>query len=157
LAISPVRIDVGKIRSTGSKFAWEPNYVASVRGQAKQLEEAFKQVVKGIEGATPQVIKRAMEPTYAKSQVYCPYRSGVLRQSGYLEIVAFRQQPRVEMGYARGGQPYYAVLVHENLEMSHRPPTRARWLADAVSEDWQVMQDRIKSGVRDMFEGIHAH
>jgi hypothetical protein len=144
-------LDVGKIRSKGTKFPWEPGFIQSVREQLDDLQRIMKSVVAQFEGATPEICLEALRPTFEKSKVYCPVDTGALIESGYLEIVGFRGQPRVEMGYGRGGNPYYAVIVHENLEMEHRAPTRAKWLATAVEEDLDEIKIRIEQGMREFF------
>jgi hypothetical protein len=148
MAVAPLRLDVGKIRSTGTKYAWEPGYVESIRGQMNDLQKAFASLMTQFEGATPEICYEALEPTLQKAISYCPIDTGLLRSSAYLEIAGFRGQPRVEMGFARGGVPYYAVLVHEDLEIKHRPPTQAKFLERAVNEDLPVMNDRIAAAFK---------
>jgi hypothetical protein len=135
MAIAPFRFDVGKIRSTGSKYPWEPGYVESVREQLNDLQVIFRDVVKQIGNVAPGICMQAMKPTFEKAKYYCPVDTGALVASAYLEIRPFRGQPRVEMGFARGGVPHYAVIVHENLEMKHKPPTQAKFLERALDED----------------------
>lgn len=152
MAISPFRLDVGKIRSTGSKFPWEPGYVASVRAQLDDLQKIMKSFVKQVEYTTPEICLEALRPTYEKSLGWCPVDTGDLRQSGYLEILPFRGQQRVEMGYGKHGIPFYAVIVHENLEYEHKPPTQAKWLERAVTEDLEDIQQRIVEGMQAYFK-----
>ncbi len=111
----------------------------------------YERLIGHMEMATPEILMEAMEPTFDKSQDYCPEDTGELRESGYLEITQFRKQPRVEIGYGRGGEPEYAVAVHENLEWRHKAPTRAKWLQIAVEEDAQAIQGRIIRQYTGMF------
>lgn len=108
----------------------------------------YQKVVNNLEGVTPEVLYEALEPTFAKSQVYCPKDTGKLVKSGYLEIVSFRGKPRVEMGYGKNGEPDYAAAVHENLEWRHKSPTRAKWLQAALGEDRIAIQNRIIAGLK---------
>jgi hypothetical protein len=147
MAISPFRLDVGKIRSTGAKYPWEPGYIKSIRTQLDDLQKAMKAIVASFENTTPEICMEALRPTFEKSKVYCPKDTGLLVSSAYLEIAGFRGQRRVEMGYARGGNPHYAVVVHENLEMKHKSPTRAKWLEVAVAEDLIDIMEGIAEGM----------
>jgi hypothetical protein len=154
MAIQVLRLDVGKIRATGNIYAWEPDYVEKIREQMDSLQRIIGSAYNQFETAAPQIVYNALEPTFLKARdVYCPIDKGDLRASGYLEIQPFRGQPRVEMGFARGGQPFYAVVVHENLEMPHKPPTRAKFLETAVDEDLSDISSRITEGFRKFFNG----
>lgn len=112
---------------------------ANVRRQMALIVEDYERLIHYIEDVTPEVIFDALEPTFEKSKEYCPKDTGDLVKSGYLEIV----DGRVEIGYGRGGNPSYAVTVHENLEWRHKAPTRAKWLQVALDEDEQQIQNRI--------------
>jgi hypothetical protein len=156
LAVQVLRLDVGKIRATGDVYAWEPGYIESIRAQLDDLQKIVGSVYNQFEAQAPNIVYNALEPTFLKARdVYCPVETGALRDSAYLEIQPFRGQPRVEMGFARGGDPYYAVLVHENLEMSHKPPTRAKFLETAIDEDLPDINIRIAQGFEKFFNG-HA-
>jgi hypothetical protein len=134
-SIPNVKLQIGKIRSTGDKYPWEPGYVEAIKAQCEDLKKIFTSICQQFVAVTPELLKESLRPTYEKSRVYCPKRTGDLVGSSYLEITDYRGSPRVEMGYARGGNPHYAVLVHENLNMWHRPPTQAKFLQRAVEED----------------------
>jgi hypothetical protein len=148
-----VQLQVGKIRSTGSLYAWEPGYVAAIKAQCDDLTRLFKSICDQFVEVSAPLMKNALEPTFEKSQEYCPKRTGELVRSGYLEITDFRGSPRVEMGYGRGGNPYYAVLVHENLNMYHKPPTQAKFLQRAVEEDIADIAIRIGKNYKKFMGG----
>jgi hypothetical protein len=133
--MAQVNLHIGKIRSQGRQYPWEPGYVESIRAQCKDLTNIITSIVTQFGEASEDLILEALEPTFEKAKSYTPYRTGELRGSGYLEKVGFRGRPRVEMGFARGGFPHYAVLVHEDLNMYHNPPTQAKFLQRAVEED----------------------
>lgn len=146
---TPVRMQVGKIRSTGSKHAWEPGYVDAINSQMRQLEDLVNQIVRSLGESAPLVAYNALVPTINKAtNVYCPIDTGELRASAYLEIVPNRTRPVVEIGFARGGTPVYAVIVHENLIFHHEPPTRAKFLEEAVYEDIGDIGDRLIAGMQ---------
>jgi hypothetical protein len=148
-----LKLNVGKIRSTGTKYPWEPGYVASIKGQMKSLEDIIKALVTQVGDATPEIVMKALEPTFEKAKKYCPKDTHALADSAYLENVGFRGQPRVEMGFARGGIPYYGVIVHENLEFHHQAPTQAKFLERAVNEDIPDIAIRIADGYKDFMNG----
>jgi hypothetical protein len=154
LAVQVVRLDVGKIRATGDVYAWEPGYVEKVREQMDDLQKIIGGMYEQFETQAPNIVYNALEPTFLKARdIYCPVDTGALRESAYLEIEPFRGQPRVEMGFARGGNPYYAILVHEHLEMPHRPPQRAKFLETAIDEDLPDIGARIAQGFEKFFNG----
>lgn len=148
-----IKLQIGKIRSRGTKYPWEPGYVQAINEQCKDLMALIKQVVKQFEDVTPEICKEALEPTLELAKYYCPKDTGALVESAYLEVRGFRGQPRVEIGFARGGNPYYAVVVHENLEMHHEHPTQAKFLERAVHEDLPNIEERITYAYQEFMNG----
>lgn len=149
MAYGKLQLRMGLTRVKVPQFASEPGYVQQVNAAMKALTEDLVDIFDQFEDISPDIIMEAMEPTFKKSQTYCPYRTGDLRNSGYLEVASrSRGGQRVEMGYAKGGKPRYAAQVHENLEMFHRSPTRAKWLEAAINEDTTAISDRIADGYK---------
>lgn len=134
---------MGLTRVKSPQYASEVDYVSQVNAQMQALKDDLQYIMDQFEQVTPEITLEALRPTFDKSQVYCPHKTGALRDSGYLEDVGFRGQPRIEMGYAKGGVPRYAVLVHEQVEVPHEPPTRSKFLEAAINEDYGVIIDRI--------------
>jgi hypothetical protein len=56
----------------------------------------------------------------------------------------------VEIGYAKGGDPSYAIPVHEDVEVAHEPPTSAKFLEGPINEDWGNITLRIAQGMKTM-------
>lgn len=110
----------------------------------------YRDLIDHVEQGTPAVLLEAMEPTFEKSKDYCPKDTGDLVNSGYMKVSKYRG-PRVEIGYGKGGDPEYAVAVHENLEWRHKAPTRAKWLQVALEEDSDRLQSRIIGAYARMF------
>lgn len=108
----------------------------------------YNKFVRHVENVTPEILYAALEPTFQKSQEYCPTDTGAMKGSGYLEITAERGKPSVQIGYGFGGHPEYTATVHENLEYNHKAPTRAKWLQVALEEDEHQIQARIVSALR---------
>lgn len=136
-------IRIGKLSSKGMLFPTEPGYVESMRATTKELENILAKLMKDVEDATPPIMLDILAPTKVKSDLYCPKDTHALVNSGYLEVTSFRGSPRVELGYARGGQPSYGVVVHENMSFKHKAPTRAKWLQAAMFEDLPQMYERL--------------
>lgn len=141
-----VRLRVGKIRTTAPKYPSEAGFVSSINAQLKDLANALQEVFDQFESASPEVMLAAVMPTFEKSQIYCPIDTGVLRESGYAEVTGTGKSPRVEVGYAKGGNPFYAVFVHEMTTVFHKPPTRSKWLQAALTEDLPSIETRLQQG-----------
>lgn len=124
-------------------YPTEAGYVESIKRQTKSMTDRLIDIMNQFKDVSEDLMVEALQPTFEKSQMYCPIDTGALRASGYLEKAGFRGNPRVEIGYARGGQPDYAVRVHENMEWNHAIPTRAKWLQAAVLEDTDAIYDRL--------------
>lgn len=136
----PVKAQIGSVRKGKDASA-------SMRG----IIQNYTKLIRHIESVTPEVLLEALQPTFEKSQEYCPVDTGALKESGYLEIVEYRTRPTVQIGYGFGGIPPYTPQVHENMEWNHEPPTRAKWLQVALEEDSNAIEERIVSGLRGIF------
>lgn len=151
----PIKVGVGlqtNIRRA-ERFPSEAGYVEGVVSQMKAVTDNLIKVVEQIKNATPEIMYEALVPTLELALEYCPIDTGLLRSSAYLEITEFRGHPRVEMGFARGGQPEYAVSVHENLEWKHEFPTRAKFLEHAMNEDMDNIRSRLEESYKEMAGG----
>lgn len=112
----------------------------------------FNEFVNELEDkVTPEVMVEALKPTYELSQVYVPYDSGELHNSGYLEIVRRGGRKVAEMGYGKGGSAPYAAYVHERTDLAHKSPTRSKFLQAALDEDYFNIIGRIAAGMRKYF------
>lgn len=120
------------------------------RASMRAILANYNKLVRHMQDITPQILFDALEPTFEKSQEYCPYDTGALRDSGYLRIVQTGQKAIVQIGYGFGGEPPYATEVHENLEWHHKAPTRAKWLQVALEEDAGDIQKRIDAAYREV-------
>jgi len=94
------------------------------------------------------VLYDALLPTFKLSQKYCPVDTQDLKDSGFLEKAASRSNPRVVIGYAKGGKPAYAAFVHELTHLYHKSPTRSKFLLAALEEDAGAIQQRIIKGYK---------
>lgn len=128
----------------------EPGYVEAMNAQIKALTDEIQSVIDQIGAVSEEIMIDALEPTFTKARdVYCPEDTGDLRNSGYLEGTGTAKAPRVEIGFAKGGQPRYAVYVHEMTGQHHKSPTQAKFLQRAVLEDLPEIFERLTRGYRE--------
>jgi hypothetical protein len=136
------RFRVGRVGAKGDVVA-----------QFKAIERNFTSFVNHVRNVTPLIMIEALQPTYKKSHVYVPKDTGALDSSGYLEVTNTGRNPRVEMGYGKGGKPNYAVIVHEKVEYLHAEPTRAKYLQTAMLEDINEIRIRLITNFRRLTAG----
>lgn len=143
-----LQLKMGLTKVRVPQYASEPGFVSAVNAQMKVLTEELKDIFDQIEGASAEITKEALEPTFEKSKYYCPKDTEALVNSAYLEVNTFRGKPQVEMGYGRGGTPRYAPYVHEMTTYQHAFPTRSKFLEAAIDEDMAVLPTRLADGYR---------
>ena len=148
-----LNLRLGLERVSKAVYASEPDFVRQMNAQVKALRDDLDYILQQFEGITPEITKEALQPTFEKSQKYVPKDTMELHDSGYLEIVSFRGNPKLEMGYAKGGSPRYAAYVHEMTENKHESPTRAKFLESAINEDMFTIIDRVAAGYQ-RFMGV---
>lgn len=141
-----LQLKMGLTKVRKPQYASEPGFVSAVNEQLKVLTEELKDIFDQVEGATAEITKEALEPTFEKSKLYCPKDTHELVNSGYLEVTSFRGKPQVEMGYGKGGSPRYAVYVHEMTQYNHAFPTRSKFMEAAINEDMGSLPHRIADG-----------
>jgi hypothetical protein len=95
----------------------------------------------------PEAMVEALRPTLNLSKVYAPKDTHRMVNSGYVEIVRRRGNPRVEIGYNRHGEAPYTIFVHE-MPMAHAPPTQSKFLQRAMYEDQQNIMTRAALGIK---------
>ncbi len=136
------RFRVGTQRIAAGLTPWQSGYTRAIRNQMKSVEESYTRLIEVLQADTPKAIKQMLRPVYNRSQELVPVDTGALKSSGYLEVVKRRGQYAGEVGYGRGGNPPYAVLVHEDLDVPHVPPTQAKFLEQAADEHINDMLDQ---------------
>lgn len=134
----PVKVSLGGVRPGSSAAA-----------DIKRLTDSFASWTAHMTNQSGEVLREALKPTFQKSQEWCPILTGALRQSGYLEVrrVGLLGGWQAEIGYGRGNLPHYTVMVHE-MPTFHRPPTRWKWLQEAIQQDGAEIQARIRNGYK---------
>lgn len=142
MPLTRFRARIGKGASSGS------GVFGGMDGGMDQIAGNFNAFIQHVIQSGPDIVLEALEPTYKKSQDYCPVDTGSLKESGYLEVIGRGRNPTVAMGYGRGGYPSYAPVVHEDTTMRHAAPTRAKWLQGALEEDYNAIIRRLQENTR---------
>lgn len=134
--VAPVRAQIGILRpSPGTERS-------DAQQSAAAITRTLVNILSGAAKRSPNVIIKALRPAFKLSKTYVPVDTGALKKSGFLEKVRNPTAPGVQIGYGRYGRPHYAAVVHENLNVKHKPPTRAKFLQDAINESLgQIQRD----------------
>jgi len=148
MSIRPFRASVGLRRILAGISESQAAVTRQSRAQMQSVVKRFKEFERHMISQMPEILREALEPTFEKSQKYVPVDTGDLKESGFLQVVKTRSGAFVSMGYGLGGRPPYSVFVHEDLEASHKPPTRAKFLQSALEEDSSLIERRIQSLLR---------
>lgn len=144
MAIKRIHVGVGlRAAPRAPLYPSEPGYIAQMQKQSKILTDTLLSIFDQFEDISEDIMLEALEPTGEKAKIYTPKDKHDLVNSYYLEKASFRGKPRVEMGFAKGGKPRYAVYVHEIVEYQHESPTRAKFLESAMKEDLEQIYRRL--------------
>ena len=135
-----IHLNVGKLRGT-AKYP--------IRAQLNDLQKIMSSIFDQVENAAPEIMLDALIPTRDLAAYYCPKKTGALVESEYLEVTSFRGSPRVELGFAKGGEPPYGIYVHEMVDYQHAFPTRSKFLQAAVMEDMDGIISRVTGNFKD--------
>jgi hypothetical protein len=141
--VSRIKATVGRERIAKNTSPADASYVRDIRSQINAIIRNYEKLVANLEGASPEIIRDALWPTFDKSLMYCPKKTLALVNSGFIEI----RGKRVVMGYAKGSEPSYAAYVHE-LPYLHAPPTRSKFLQAALEEDVKVIGQRLEASYK---------
>lgn len=139
---------VGRQRITKLTPGNEAHYVAGIREAMRAVISGYERLISELNDVSADVVYDALLPTFKLSQNYCPKDTHRLVNSGFLEIVTRGKTPRVAIGYAKRGDPHYAVFVHELTHLNHKAPTRAKFLLAALEHDQHNIQQRLVRGYK---------
>ena len=129
-------------------------FTKAAQASANQITEALRKIIADFDGPlTIKAMKNALKPTLELAKSYTPIKSGRLRRSGFIESEVFRGRPRVVIGFAKGGNPPYADIVHERSDIVHVKPTRAKFLTVAVMEDLGGIKSRLQATYKGYMRG----
>jgi hypothetical protein len=114
--------------------------------------DRFRQALAAYQGDTVRAAAGALfregERIMTKcKQVYVPVDFGTLRSTGRVQPpVVSGTTITVTLGFGGPAAPY-ALIVHENLEAYHRPPTQAKYLEVAINEAVAGMDARLAGDI----------
>ena len=148
----PLSLGIGKKNYKVSDVSSAAELGRALKPVLDEIGRDFRDYVRQLQGVLPDDLIDALSPTMALSLVYVPKLTGELAESAYLEKVAFRGSARVEMGYGKGGEPDYAIYVHE-IPYRHAAPTSDKFLEKAINEDWANVVQRITDRIRGRLGG----
>lgn len=123
---------------------------ASVKVTVEGSEEAmasYERLADEFDAAVAQAVFLEANDIMNRSQELVPVDTGTLKSSGSVEPPDISPgHVVVRLGYG-GAASEYAVVVHENLDAYHAPPTQAKYLEQPAMEALEGMGDRIASFV----------
>jgi len=143
----PISLGMGNKTYKASDVSSAAELGRALKPAFDEMARDFRDYMRRVQGAIPNDLLGALQPTMELSLVYVPRDTGDLAGSAYLEVAPFRNGARVEMGYGRGGDPDYAIYVHE-VPYKHAEPTSYKFLQRAIDEDWHNIVQRISDNVR---------
>ena len=120
----------------------------NMNAQFKQIRKNLEKVLGNIDNMLPVALEDAMRPIFDESQRLVPKDTLRLMHSGFLETGTFRGKPTVNIGYAKGNSPDYAVYVHENLYNEHKSPTQAKFLEEPMKRQMHLIAGRVAASMR---------
>jgi len=153
MTIPKIKLRLGKTRVSRPVYPSEAGFVASINQQLAQMEANLRDLFDQVTEVSVPVMVQALEPTKVLAEYYTPKKTGKLVNSSYLEATSKGRNPRVELGFAKGGDPDYAVYVHEMVEIPHAEPTRSKFLQAALTEDLPNIYQRLVDGYAEAFRG----
>ena len=120
----------------------------SIRSQLVNINRNLQKVIDGFDKVTEEAVFVALHPIFAESQKLVPVDKGRLKASGFLVVEKTIKGVQAEIGYARGGNPHYAVLVHEMVDIAHDDPTQAKFLQQPLEAQMHRIAPRIAAAMK---------
>ena len=102
-------------------------------------------LLREIAAANEPAMREVAQRAFDRSQELVPVQTGKLKQSGFVASERTGSGAKAVVGYAKDGQPDYAIDVHEDLQVAH-PTGRSKYLQTAVNETLNsVLEDYARS------------
>lgn len=149
VAVPKFKAGIGSSKRQGRQYSSFVDAAQNTKRDMEEIVQKYKDFIAHMKGVGAGVLQNALYPTFILSGVYVPKDTGDLHRSGYLEARTTANGSQVEVGYAKGGFPDYAVLVHEDPVARHRSPQTYKFLERALKEDFGNVQARIFIGYQD--------
>lgn len=140
---------VGRLRVTSAVvYPSEPGFMHAMKKQADALASDLNGYIERFKGVSAEAIKFSVKPIMDRSQELVPVDTGELKASAFMATETMAKGTRVLIGYARYGQPYYAIYVHERLDLRHAQGKSAKFLERAISEKLHVFKSNLMAYYR---------
>lgn len=120
-----------------------------VQKSMRNIERRLERALRDVRNATPDALLHALKPVFDTSQQLVPVKTGRLKESGFMEAERTSQGARATIGYAADGDPFYATIVHERLDVQHASPTQAKFLEEAFNRHEDKIAPRVASFLRE--------
>lgn len=139
-----VKTSVGLQRLSAGRDATLKAFTRDARKSMKEVAKNLENVISKIEDATPEAVEYGMKPIWDLSRKYVPVDTGRLQASGQFVVQERGGKIEAAISYGKGGEPEYAIYVHERLDQAHAAPTRAKFLQAAVNEKLHLVLPRVR-------------
>lgn len=148
----PVRFRAGVKRLTqrfeATQHPTTVNITRDLREQFKVIEDNLARVINTIKEATPEALDFALEPIFLQASEWVPIDKGPLSESLVLETSQTSAGAFGGIGFGIGESASYAVIVHEDMNVFHAPPTKAKFLEDAINKHEKDVLPRLHEFLR---------
>ena len=110
----------------------------------------LKEKSREINAMLTRTVQEVIQKVFAESQVLVPVNTGALKASGHV----VKEPPSMDGSFVGSYVTYgngsvdYAVKVHEDLEMRHTAPTRAKYLEIPLMQNKSVLESLIRSRLK---------
>jgi len=119
------------------------------RGEIQGFAALFKRV-KTIRGRIPEAnkvaVRKCVEKVFEKAQYYVPVEYGDLKASGHIEEYSTGRQFHAVFTIVYDDPK--AVYVHEMTENRHEPPTRSKFVEQAVKDTRRYITRNYRDGIK---------
>lgn len=139
----PLKVTLSRERATSVVSPSEAGYIGAIKSQMDVILKNLERAIEHINFYTPEAVRFGLEPIYDESQILVPVDKGVLKASGFIETRSGTVHHTTVIGYGKYGNPHYAAMVHERLDLRHEAPTQAKYLEQAIATKGSMFAKRV--------------
>jgi hypothetical protein len=112
-----------------------------------------KRIMKQVNEIVSVSVDEIMKEVFDQSQELVPVKTGALKASGVFTPASENADGEKIKADIKYGNPSvtYAVEVHEDLSVFHKPPTQAKYLETPMAQNEQRLRDAAKQA---LVEGV---
>jgi len=138
---------VGLGRIPAGTRASQARFTRLTRQRMAEINKRLDKVVSRYEELSEPALRYGLVTIYNRSQELVPVDTGKLKESGWISVSSRKSDGAIRgvVSYGRMGKPFYAVYVHERLDLYHKPPTQAKFLQRALEERINRVAVRIRN------------